>query len=188
MSGAWKLNRYINIIESTLTHTQLIIIQAPFKLPAAFKLQPSTVIDVGAMAASRSEQPDEDVHHTALQARQKALRHHIMPQKAIPTSVSRSSICLSKTSCVHPETIRAPEVINVPFEDVMRSPEQFAWKLSEFDIERFECIALQIWLLEQAWRVTIARCCWRFSWITSNPDNREQRLHAMLDLLFFLFF
>ena len=80
-----------------------------------------------------------------------------MSHQAIPTSVSRSSIRLSETSCVHPETIRAPEVINVPFEDVMRGLEQFAWKLSEFDIERIECIALQIWLLEQAWRVHLKR-------------------------------
>ena len=56
------------------------------------------------------------------------------------------------------------ECVNLPLEDILRGPGHVAWKLIqsvktrpqnsfEFNEEQIECIALQIWPVEQAWRV-----------------------------------
>ena len=128
------------------------------------------------MAANRSEQPDEGVHHTALHASQKALCHHNMS----PTSVSRSSICLSETPWVQRETIRSLEVINVHLEDFMRDLEQYAWKFIEFDNEKIDCIALLIWPLEQAWRTHLKS---RQDQGVGGPTKDEENQSVMVSTL-----
>ena len=58
------------------------------------------------------------------------------------------------------------QCINMPLEEVLRGPGHVAWKLIqgvkedssnnfEFNEEQIDCIALQIWPLEQAWRMQL---------------------------------